>query len=154
MILFPTAAFYRAALAMLTVPLAAGPLNAALVKLIKGPFTPGSGTDMTQLLEADFDAYAPLALPGAVQASWHDYDAQAGYSVVQPAMGLGWLFAAPPAKGNTIYGFALVDASGPTIASAVFDAPTSMALQTDALFLTLQFGFVGKNNIGTAFLNH
>jgi hypothetical protein len=139
---------------MLTVPLAAGPLDAALVKLIKSPFTPASNTDLATLTEADFDNYAPMALPGALAASWHAYDAQGGYPCVQPAAAFGWLFTAPVAIGNTLYGFVITEAGGVTIASAAFDTPTPMSLQTDALFLTLQFGFVDRANFGSAFLSN
>jgi len=107
------------------------------VKLVKDPFTPGSGTDYAGLVVADFDGSGAKTAASGAQQSF--VDALTGQSVVQliePAGGWHWVTTGVTNLPQTIYGYVVTnDDNSETFGSELLTEPITLTASGQAIDL-------------------
>jgi hypothetical protein len=104
------------------------PLVANKIMLSKAPFTPNPGTVVGDVVEADFDGYAAIAVAsGSMPVAADPATGDELLSIKVPAGGFRWQTTGTTHLPETIYGFLLVDTTKATVlASALLPAPVTL----------------------------
>lgn len=113
-----------------------GSLNGAKVHLYKNDYTPGPGSRLTDLIEADFTGYAASAA-----LVWGSTFTDELHNAVAAAASVQFNDTGE-AVTNTVYGYYVTDGAGAVLLYAErFDSPVPMTGPAQAIVVLPEFSF-------------